>query len=82
VVALVFLAEAHVAVPVSLGHARVVHHEEVHVEVVGASSLHLVVFCSDELHHFDTAPLTLLGGRHVLREDCVVERVMAPRVVP
>ena len=43
-VALVFLAEAHVTVPVSLGHAGVVHHEKVHIEVVGARSLHLVVF--------------------------------------
>ena len=46
VVTLVLLAEAHVAVPVSLGHARVVHHEEIHVEVVRASALHLVVFCN------------------------------------
>ena len=31
--------------PVSLGHAGVVHHEEVHLEVVGARALHLVVLC-------------------------------------
>ena len=46
VVALVLLAEAHVTVPVTLRHASVVHHEEVHVEVVSASALHLVVFCN------------------------------------
>ncbi len=42
-VALVRLAEAHVPVPVALHHARVVHHEEVHLEVVGARTPHLVV---------------------------------------
>ena len=42
-VAHVLLAEAHVAVPVALGHAGVVHHEEVYVEIVRASSLDLVV---------------------------------------
>ena len=43
-IALVLLAEAHVSVPVTLGHARVVHHEEVDLEVVRARPLHLVVF--------------------------------------
>ena len=31
------------SVAVALGHARVVHHEEVDLEVVGAGPLHLVV---------------------------------------
>ena len=44
-VALVLLAEAHVAVTVALGHAGVVHHEEVDLEVVGAGSPDLVMFC-------------------------------------
>lgn len=43
VVALVLLAEAHPAVAVSLRHARVVHDEEVHLEVVRARPLDLVV---------------------------------------
>ena len=43
-IALVLLAEAHVAVAVTLGHAGVVHHEEVHLEVVRARSTNLVVF--------------------------------------
>ena len=43
-VALVLLAEAHVAVPVALRHAGVIHHEEVHVKVVCARSSNLIVF--------------------------------------
>jgi hypothetical protein len=43
-IALVLLAEAHVPVAVTLGHAGVVHHEEVHLEVVRARSPNLVVF--------------------------------------
>ena len=37
-VALVFLAEAHAALPSALGHAHVVHHEHVNVYVVGAAA--------------------------------------------
>ena len=37
-VALVFLAEAHAALPAALGHAHVVHHEHVNVYVVGAAA--------------------------------------------
>lgn len=42
-VAPVRLAEAHVSVAVSLRHARVVHDEVVHLEVVRARPPHLVV---------------------------------------
>ena len=42
-VAPVCLAEAHVSVAVSLRHARVVHDEVVHLEVVRARPPHLVV---------------------------------------
>jgi len=44
-VALVLLAEAHVPVTVALGHARVVDHEEVDLEVVRARASHRVVLC-------------------------------------
>ena len=42
-VALVLLTEAHVAMPVALCHAGVVHHEEVDLEVVSACSPDLIV---------------------------------------
>ena len=45
-IAFVLLAEAHVTVSVTLGHTRVIHHEKVDLEVVGAGSLHLIVFCN------------------------------------
>ena len=37
-VALVLLAEAHAALAAALGHAHVVHHEHVNVNVVGAAA--------------------------------------------
>ncbi len=51
-VALVRLAEAHVPVPVALNHASVVHHEEVHLEVVGARTPHLVVLWKQKRFFF------------------------------
>jgi hypothetical protein len=48
-VALVLLAEAHVAVTVPLRHASVVHHEEVDLEVVGACPPDLVVLWNNGL---------------------------------
>jgi len=81
VVALVLLAEAHMAVTVTFRHAGMVHHKKVDVEIVRASSLHLVVLCPDKLDHLDTASLALANGRHVRGEDCVVEGVMAPWVI-
>ena len=42
-VALVLLAEAHLALSSSLGHADVVHHEQVDVDVVGAGAADLLV---------------------------------------
>ena len=41
-------ATANVAVTVALGHAGVVHHEEVHLEVVGARSTDLIMFWKKE----------------------------------
>jgi len=67
-IALVLLAEAHVAVPVPLRHAGVVHHEEVHIKAVCTGSLYLVVMSPYELNHLDTAPITWLGRRHVALE--------------
>ena len=37
-VALVLLAEAHASLAAPLGHAHVVHHEHVDVDVVGAAA--------------------------------------------
>jgi hypothetical protein len=34
---------------VALGHASVVHHEEVHLEVVGTCSPDLVMFCKKKI---------------------------------
>ena len=45
-VALVFLAEAHVAVTVALCHAGMVDHEKVDVKVVSACPLDLIVLCN------------------------------------
>ena len=45
-VALVLLAEAHPALPAALGHADVVHHEQVDLDVVGAAPPHLQVRCN------------------------------------
>ena len=42
-VALVLLAEAHAALPAALGHADVVDHEHVYVNVVGAAAADLHV---------------------------------------
>jgi len=81
-ITLVLLAEAHVAVPVSLRHTGVVHHEEVHLEVVSAGSLNLVVLCSYELNHLHTAPITWHGGRHVSLRIGPVPRVVTAWVIP
>ena len=67
-IALILLTEAHVAVPVPLCHAGVVHHEEVHIKAVCTCSLNLVVMSSYELNHLHTAPITWLGGGHVALE--------------
>ena len=69
-ITLILLTEAHVAVPVPLRHAGVVHHEEVHIKAVRTGSLYLVVMSSYELNHLDTAPITWFGGRHVALENC------------
>ena len=50
--------------PVPLGHAAVVDHEEVDLELVGAGAGDGVVLRPYELHHLHTAALALLGGRH------------------
>ena len=96
-ITLILLTEAHVAVPVPLRHAGVVHHEEVHIKAVRTGSLYLVVMSPYELNHLDTAPITWLGGRHVALEMifnkecsaghpylriCPVPGVMTPRVIP
>ncbi len=47
-VALVVFAEAHLALSPSLGHADVVHHEQVDVDVVGAGAADLLVVCETE----------------------------------
>ena len=67
-ITLILLTEAHVAVPVPLRHAGVVHHEEVHIKAVRTGSLYLVVMSPYELNHLHTAPITWLGGRHVALE--------------
>ena len=64
-VALIPLAEAHVAVPVPLRHTRVVDHEEVDLKTVCTSPLNLVVMSPYELDHFHTAAFTGGGGGHV-----------------
>jgi len=81
-IALILLTEAHVAVPVPLCHAGVVHHEEVHLKSVCTSSLNLVVMSSYELNHLHTASITWLGRGHVALRICPVPGVMAPRVIP
>jgi len=81
-VALVLFTEAHVTVAVTLRHTCVVHHEKVDIKVIGARSLHLVVFCTDELHHFDTAAFAFLHFRHVIFVNRVIERIVASRIVP
>ncbi len=48
IVALVVLAKAHLALPPSLRHADVVHHEQVDVDVVGAGAPDLLVVCETE----------------------------------
>ena len=50
--------------PVPLGHAAVVDHEEVDLELVGAGAGDGVVLRPYELHHLHAAALALLGGRH------------------
>jgi len=80
-ITLVLLAEAHVAVPVPLRHAGVVHHEEVHLKGVCTGSLNLVVMSSYELNHLHTAPITWLGGGHGALRICPVPRVMTPGVI-
>ena len=47
-----------------LGHAAVVDHEEVDLELVGAGAGDGVVLRPYELHHLHAAALALLGGRH------------------
>lgn len=69
-------------VPVAFSHAGVIDHEEVDVEVVRARSLDLVVFSSDKLHHFDTTAFTFSNWWHVVLVHCVVERIVAPGVIP
>jgi len=80
-ITLVLLTEAHVAVPVPLCHAGVVHHEEVHLKGVCTCSLNLVVMSSYELNHLHTAPITWLGGGHGALRICPVPRVMTPGVI-
>ena len=65
-IALILLAEAHLAVPVPLRHAGVVHHEEVHLKTVCTSPLYLVVVGAYELNHFYTTSLAGGGGGHVV----------------
>ena len=81
-VTLVLLTETHVSVPVALRHARVVHHEEVHLKCVRAGPLYLgvgfgnldkenkacylIVVGTNELDNLYTTSVTGLGGRHVV----------------
>ena len=65
-ITLILLAEAHVAMPVPLRHAGVVHHEEVHLKTVCASPLYLVVVGANELDHFNTTSFTGGSGGHVV----------------
>ncbi len=43
-IALVFLAEAHVAMAVTLSHTGMIYHEKVHVKVISACPPDLVMF--------------------------------------
>merc|ERR1712106_32896 len=81
-ITLILLAEAHVAMPVPLRHAGVVHHEEVHLKTVCASPLYLVVVGANELDHFNTTSFTGGSGGHVGLRISPVPRVMTPRVIP
>jgi len=81
-VAFILLTEAHVAMPVSLCHAGMIDHEEVHLEVVSAGSFNLIMLRPDELNNFDTAAITRRGGGHVILRVGPVPGVMAPWVLP
>ena len=52
--------------PVPLGHAAVVDHEEVDLELVGAGAGDGVVLRPYELHHLHTAALALPGRWHCI----------------
>ena len=70
-IALILLAEAHVAVPVPLRHAGVVDHEEVHLKSVCTGSLNLIVMSSYELNHLHTASITWFSRGHVGLKKCI-----------
>ena len=38
--------------------------------------------CSNELHHFDTTAITIRCIGHIFLVNCVVERIVASRIVP
>jgi len=68
--------------PVAFCHAVMVHHEKVHFKIVSTCSFYLVVLCTNELHHFDTAPFTLSCIRHIFLVNGIIERIMASGIVP
>ena len=49
----------------TLGHARVVHHEEVHLELVSTGPLDLEVLGAYEQRHLHAATRTRSEWRHV-----------------
>ena len=71
-IALILLTKAHVAVPVALRHAGMVHHEEVHLKMLGAGPPDLVMVRANVLDHLDTTAGAGGGGRHVcLKQQCL-----------
>jgi len=68
--------------PVAFSHAGMVHHEKVHIKIVSTSSFHLIVLCTDELHHFDTAAFTFYNRWHMFLVNGIIERIMASGIVP
>ena len=65
-IAIIFLTEAHAALPTPLCHADMVHHEQVDVQVICTSPPHTEQRCPNIPDQLDTAPLTLHYRRHVL----------------
>ena len=48
----------------------------------GVVEIYYLLTSSDELYHFDTTAFTFSNRWHVMFVHCVVERVVAPRILP
>merc|ERR1719277_292717 len=61
----------------SFSHTDMIHHEQVDVNLVCASSSDCFIRRSSVLDQLHTAPVTLPGGRHVRSVVSEVEGIMA-----